>query len=254
MARIRSLKPEFFLDEDLAALPFSHRLCFQGLWCEADKDGRLEDRPKRLKATIFPYDDVDMDDMLWTLSVKFITRYEVDGKRYIQINNFGKHQRPHHTEAASVLPVIDENASVVVRELTVKQPLDNGEHAEGREGKGKVIGREGNRKGSVKCPSRNAEFEMFWDAFNYKKGIKGALQSWYRISMTEELFSKIIEGAKREASNRQALIARGSTPKMAQGWLTEMRWEDEHIETPVISLRESINRSAVDRFVNGHAL
>jgi len=53
MARIRSLKPDFFKDEDLAVLPFEARLLFEGLWCYADKEGRLEDRPKYLKGVEF---------------------------------------------------------------------------------------------------------------------------------------------------------------------------------------------------------
>lgn len=74
-------------------------------------------------------------------------------------------------------------------------------------------------------------FETFWDAFDYKKGKGGALQSWKKIKLTDSLLTEIVEGAEREARNRQALIAKGSTPKMAQGWLTERRWEDEHEES-----------------------
>lgn len=63
--RIRSIKPSFFLDEDLAALPFEARLLFAGLWCLADKAGRLEDRPKRIHAMLFPYEPkVDVNGLL----------------------------------------------------------------------------------------------------------------------------------------------------------------------------------------------
>ena len=57
MPRIRYLKPEFFTDDDLAEHSFETRLAYAGLWCHADKAGRLEDKPKFLKAVIFPYDD-----------------------------------------------------------------------------------------------------------------------------------------------------------------------------------------------------
>src|SRR5262245_30051913 len=56
LARIRSIKPGFFRNEDLAAFPFQHRLLFAGLWLLADREGRLEDRPKRIHADLFPYD------------------------------------------------------------------------------------------------------------------------------------------------------------------------------------------------------
>src|SRR3990167_9159371 len=111
MPRIRYLKPDFFKDEDLATLPFEVRLFFAGLWNFADKAGRLEDRPLRLKVDIFPYDKVDIDKCLSLLTKPkngsqkpFIQRYEVNGERFIQIINWDKHQKPHHTEADSKLP------------------------------------------------------------------------------------------------------------------------------------------------------
>lgn len=76
MARIRTVKPSFFLNEEIAALPMATRLLFIGLWTQADREGKLEDRPKRLKAEIFPYDSVDVDKTLSCLqSAGFIERY-----------------------------------------------------------------------------------------------------------------------------------------------------------------------------------
>lgn len=105
MARIRSIKPSFFTNEDLAELSLAHRLCFAGLWCFADREGRLEDRPRRLKAAIFPYDDVDMDALLNGLHDKgFILRYAADGAAYIAVVQFLRHQRPKADEAVSLIP------------------------------------------------------------------------------------------------------------------------------------------------------
>ena len=137
MARIRYLKPEFFFDDDLAALDFGSRLFFQGLWCYADREGRLEDKPKVLKAQIMPYDSVNPDKILDKLEGKFIVRYESDGRKYIQINNFIKHQKPHHTEKESLIPSFNGV-------ITVKQPSENTlkekeKEKEKEKGKGKCI-------------------------------------------------------------------------------------------------------------------
>jgi hypothetical protein len=106
MARIRSIKPEFFDDEELCALSPWHRLCFAGLWTQADRDGRLEDRPKRLKTKIFPYDDLDMEGLLVGLaSAGFILRYEAGGRAYVQVLNFLRHQLPSRDEPPSELPM-----------------------------------------------------------------------------------------------------------------------------------------------------
>lgn len=107
MSRIRSLHPGYWTNEDLVQLPFEARLCFQGLWSFADREGRLEDRPAKLKILIFPADNVDMDRLLQMLADspgRFIVRYEVDGVRCIQILNWKKYQRPHMREVASELP------------------------------------------------------------------------------------------------------------------------------------------------------
>lgn len=153
MARIRYLKPDFFFDDKLAELKFEARLIFQGLWCHADRDGRLEDNPKVLKAKIMPYDKVNMDMILFDLAEKFITRYDVEGRKYIQINNFSKHQKPHHTEKKSVIPECNGD-------LTVKEPLELG-----RNGNGNGNG-EGN--GEDKDKEKHLEF-VFLKPEEYEK-------------------------------------------------------------------------------------
>ena len=138
MARARNIKPGFFTNEDLVELPFEARLLFIGLWTEADRAGRLEDRPKRLKMALFPADNVDVDALLDDLArMGFIRRYVAGGARVIQVVNWSKHQNPHHTEKASVLPpesaqAIGGDASVpglcgANGEFTVSSPLEDGE-------------------------------------------------------------------------------------------------------------------------------
>lgn len=104
MARARNIKPGFFKNEDLAECSFPARLCFAGLWTLADREGRLEDRPKRIKAELFPFDTVDVEPLLQELArFKFILRYETDGMKAIQVLEFGKHQSPHYSENQSVI-------------------------------------------------------------------------------------------------------------------------------------------------------
>ena len=108
--RIRNICPGFWKNHLLGDLDFWERLLFQGLWCLADCKGRLEDVPRRIKAELFPYDDVDIDSGLDSLTnAGFIIRYDgrgqtnlaKDGKiwppsddpiKLIWIKNFVKHQ------------------------------------------------------------------------------------------------------------------------------------------------------------------
>jgi hypothetical protein len=108
MARSRNIKPGFFKNENLADCTPLARLLFAGLWCLADRAGRLEDRPKRIRAELLPYDDGSVDDLLSELDrAGFIRRYEAYAQRFIQITNFAKHQTPHHKEPASLIPAPD---------------------------------------------------------------------------------------------------------------------------------------------------
>lgn len=106
MARIRDLKPGFFRNETLAELPHWVRLLFQGLWGLADRDGLLEDRPKRIGADVFPYEpELPIHEGLSMLHAKgFIQRYEAGSFRGICIIEFAKHQKPHPKEASSSFP------------------------------------------------------------------------------------------------------------------------------------------------------
>ena len=105
MARSRMLKPGFFKNEDLLDLPPLTRLLFAGLWGIADRDGRIEDRPKRIKIEVLPADDCDVNLMLWFLQASgFIVRYEHSGRYYVAILSFNKHQCPHKDERQSEIP------------------------------------------------------------------------------------------------------------------------------------------------------
>ena len=107
MARTRMIHPEFFVDEYLVTISPLARLLFAGLWCYADREGRLEDKPLKLKLQIFPNDDCNVDELLDILADDkegVIKRYQVNGHKYIQVNQFLKYQHCHIKEKASEIP------------------------------------------------------------------------------------------------------------------------------------------------------
>jgi hypothetical protein len=139
--RIRTIKPSFFTNDQVAELKPLTRLLFIGLWCMADVAGRLEDRPRRIKVALLPYDSHDVETALADLaSAGFIKRYVANGVRVIQVVNFDKHQRIMGKEAET-----ESTFPPFTGETPGKHPGDNGETTEnaGREGKGK----EGNKEG-----------------------------------------------------------------------------------------------------------
>jgi hypothetical protein len=116
MSRTRTLKGKFFQNEVLGQIPPFGRLLFAGLWTIADRDGRLEDRPARIVAELFPYDRdlcaVDVDHLLMLLDVGgLIVRYQVDGCAYIEIVKWTDHQHPHPREVASTIPAYNNGGN-----------------------------------------------------------------------------------------------------------------------------------------------
>jgi hypothetical protein len=117
MARKREIGRGFYTDEDLAERSVWARLLFPALWQIADRKGRIEDRPAWIRTQAFPYEDMDAEEVNELLNElakpkrhsprapePFIVRYEVDGRRYIQIVNFERHQHIHPNEPPSQIP------------------------------------------------------------------------------------------------------------------------------------------------------
>ena len=225
MARIRSLKPDFFKDEDLATLPYEARLLYQGLWCFADKEGRLEDRPKYLKAEIFPYDNINIEKFLNLLCQPklqdrpekvFIRRYTVNDRKYIDIPEFLKHQSPHHTEKESSLPSFNG-------ELTVIGTL--------------IKGNAGDAHVSYPISESLSEskslistFEQFWKIYPKRKSKGQAEKAFFKINPDEQLLTKILESVERAKKSDDWIKEKGKYIPHPATWLNAKGWEDEEME------------------------
>jgi hypothetical protein len=229
MARIRTIKPSFFKNEDLAELPMQARLLFIGLWALADKEGRLEDRPKRIKVELFPYDSVDIDGSLSRLqSAGFIKRYGVGEMKVIQILSFSKHQRITGSEATteSEFPAFEEVFSC---EETPRKHFGNTEDdRKGKEGKGDKERKEGKEKVRdfvTLTPSEieklilefgEEAYEWMINKLNSFKGSKGktyksdylAIHSWVVKAYGEEKEKRSAKKVSSEAPGRvESLIS-----------------------------------------------
>jgi hypothetical protein len=130
MARIRTVKPEFFTSESVLSVSPLARLFFIGLWCEADRDGRLKWKPKTLKFRYLPGDSVNIEKLCTELEqAEMIVTYTIDNNDYCEIPSFKSHQVINNREKESELPPRDSDASTT-RESGRK------EGKEGKEGKG----------------------------------------------------------------------------------------------------------------------
>lgn len=103
--RARGIQPAFYKSDQLAECSISARYIFPGLWMMADRKGRLEYRPKKIKAELMPFDNCEIEPLLSELAANDLIKiYEVDGGKYIWIPTFNKHQHPHQNEVQSHYP------------------------------------------------------------------------------------------------------------------------------------------------------
>lgn len=97
MARIRTIKPEFWVSEQIAECSASARLTFVGLWTFCDDNGVHPAKPKTLKAKLYPMDDISAGDVAdWMqelIRVGLVAEFEADGATYWHVTGWTKHQK-----------------------------------------------------------------------------------------------------------------------------------------------------------------
>lgn len=229
MARIRTIKPEFFRNEQVASVSPLAALLFPGLWTVADRNGRLRDRPRQLMADLMPLRNVDLEPLLAELeAAHLIVRYSVANVAYIAIPNFLRHQRPHPKEPPSEIPPPDAplngkpRRKTASREQTRQAAEKNGEPCFGstqpvRKGREGDLGREG-----------DPFFERFYMAYPKHHGRADAEKAWRQLAPSVELAETIIGSLDGwEVKWPEWLKENRKYVPHPATWLRGHRWEDE---------------------------
>jgi hypothetical protein len=100
MARIRTIKPEFWKSESIARLPIRCRLTFIALWSYVDDNGVGRDNERLVAAEVYPLEDDPREavecireDLATLARESRIVRYTVAGKRYLHVTGWSEHQK-----------------------------------------------------------------------------------------------------------------------------------------------------------------
>jgi hypothetical protein len=222
MARIRYLKPDFFRDENISELSFEARILYQGLWCYADREGRLRYSPKRIKADIFPYDKINIEKLLDQLAAPkrengapFILIYEVDNQKYIQVIKFKEHQKIHIKEPESTMPAPTQHPP-----STEQAPTQN---------PGTLMGM-GMGMGKELYPSFEKDVFEKWNSFHQKfpslpkvQEITGTRREHLKARFEKESFrdfQKILEAIEKQPF----LIHGNPQSKEHKDWKVDFDW------------------------------
>lgn len=148
MAKIRTIKPEFWDDEQIASLPFGCRLLFIGIWNFADDNGIIRSSEKYIKSKVFPYDDNlrlseiknwlnELEKNRWLVPVSY------KNESYYAIRTFDVHQRIDSRYAKYIIPKDDSDILLKDLKQCGNSVATCDSHA-GKERKGVGIGKERN--------------------------------------------------------------------------------------------------------------
>lgn len=168
MARIRSIKPEFWSSEQIMECSPNARLLFIGLWNFCDDAGRHPMAPKQIKALVFPADDLSSENvraLLDELSANgLIETYVVDGKEYFHVTGW-QHQKIDRPQSPKYPgPVVDHSPN----------PRDGKDKGEDRKGKDSS---EANASGALAPPATvvpiDARTALFRDGLSALRSLTG---------------------------------------------------------------------------------
>ena len=252
--RIRSIKPEFWTSEDVAALDWPTRLLFIGLWSYVDDNGVGRDNPKLIKADLFPLED-DPRETLATVSRGLqtlcdggqITRYTVAGKPYLYINSWEAHQRiDRPNKARYPLPTC---GNAVPRDtLATPSRVSRETPATGAgEQRNRGTEEEGETPSSDKSDHAD-RFDEFWDTYDKKVGRRKAEQK-YRLALrkpgvTPEL---LINAAAAYIAWQRQNAKHPEFTKNPETWLNGEHWNDERVSRPPATTRVQEHLALVQR-------
>jgi hypothetical protein len=229
MARIRSIKPEYWSDERMATVGLEARLLFIGLLNLADDEGRLRGHPALIRGALFPYDDLTNAQVAgWLEELEAagrIQRYQADGESFVWVRNFGKHQKIDHP-SASKLPAPPAESSESPRELSRALASPREKSPRSRE-QGAGIGA-GSREETSSPPPAAAEgaadaLVAFW---NEKAHPKLARVRSMTSNRKTALRARLKEHRLEEL--QEAIVRLGASSFClgggAQGWVADLDW------------------------------
>lgn len=220
MARIRSIKPEFWVSEQVLACKPVTRLLFIGMWNFCDDYGRMPFAPRTIKAQIFPDDPMSIDeirDMVTELGGNgLLVIYTANGREYLEITGWHhqKIDKPHKPKHPA--PFVEETKTVAEPSPNVPRTLAVGKDKIGEERKERS--------------SAGVDFEKFWNTYPKRDGAnprKPAFEKFERLVRGGVDPQKIIVGATIYAGECERLKIIG-TEKVCQAivFLNQERFND----------------------------
>jgi hypothetical protein len=244
MARIRTVKVEFWTDEAILSVSPLARLMLIGMFNFADDEGRMDDSPIQIKARIFPVDGdigpVQVQGLLTELAnARIINRYSCEkNHNYIEIKNFRKHQKIDRPNP-SIIPA----PSRALVEHSSNGSEESPPEGNGMEGNYIVPSsiEEGTRDilPNVTSPPPKkeakvkADFEQWWKAYpaRRKAGKPKVYHKWCQLRLNKKLLPlpAMLEVLEKQKRSKDWLKDGGEFIPAPHPYLNQFKFLDESL-------------------------
>lgn len=218
MARIRTIKPDFFTSEDIVGLSPLARLLYIATWMEADREGRMIWRPGTLKLRYLPGDDCDVLTLAQELiDAGLIVLYEADGAELACIPSFTRHQVINNRETPSCLP--EPHTGHLTRAARVNHASPTRDDATGTP----LVGKEGNGKeGSDDASATRAGSRRPSTASDLLPEVDAqVLTDWLQVRKAKRagpITTTVVKSLKSEADKAGLSVQRAVEICCGRGW------------------------------------
>jgi hypothetical protein len=242
VARIRSIKPEFFTSLTIAELPLSARLTFIGLWTYVDDNGVGPADARLIRAAIWPLEEAPdilqrtREDLQSLHAARLIALYEDSGRPLVAVANWSEHQKVSHPRK-NRFPRPEE-VSDLCKEATpddlpsppedYQSPLETLRPEQGSGSREQGAGKKTpSPPPAASTSDPGPAFDAFWSAYPRKACKSEATKAWTKAMKAGADPNRILAAIKAHADYYRAAQTEQQFIPHASTWLNQARYEDE---------------------------
>lgn len=219
----RILKESICTSDEIDSLTTFQETVFYRLIVNCDDFGRMDARPKILASKLFPLKDIrisQIEDALKALSKSgLVVIYHVDGKPYLQMMTWNKHQQIRAQKSKYPGP----EQGTTANDIKCDQMISD----------------------DIKCPRnpiqsnpnpnpnpntntlKRERFDKFWEEYPLKYAKAKALAAFNKIDPDDQLLETMLEAVRKQKETDQWKKDGGQFIPYPATWLNQHRWEDE---------------------------
>lgn len=216
----RIIKESICTSEELASISATAEVLFYRLIVKADDYGLYFGNPKIISGTCFPLTTPKESKVLEWLDelcrVGLVARYTGDdGKPYIKIMTFDKHQQRRATKSKFPQPqAIDINCNQLQSIAPINENVNENVN-------------ENDNNTCAKAAQADDGFNEFWSAYPRKVGKKDAVKAWKKLKPDDALRKAILDGVGRWKQSDQWQRDNGQYIPYPATFLNGERWNDD---------------------------